>query len=804
MAGSQLKQLKAALRENGLTGQTNVKRKGKSSKKAPSDTRRDDREEKIQKIREQFNPFEIKVNRNKTETNGRFIKGAQGKPGISKQIGEDQRKAAWEAAKANKHKSGLLRDRRFGENDASLNPEEKMLERFTRERQLQSSKTNLYNLDDESDEDDDEGLTHYGKSLSLKDDFQEDDLENSDDEFMRPKKRQLEVDDLDANAGSEEPAPKKKTKAEVMKEVIAKSKYYKEQRQMAQERREGQIEELDDEYADVLQELGSIPKTKAPAFSAPKDPKAINYEQSVRELNMERRAAPADRTKTEEELKKEWEEKQKELEQARLRRMQGEDYGAEKGPDELDDDFWGEASGDDADGFAVDNSDAQAEESSGESDHEAKSFTSSKNKVSCPQNLEELHTQLENVPLKDTLAHIKKVVDLYSPRFQAGNKEKLAVFTIVIFQHILYLSESEHVNDDEFSEVQESLISTLKKLSEKFPTELTEFLREQIKDIQERTTKTISGDDEYPLISDLVFYGLVGMLYSTSDHYHLVVTPSLILMGQTLEQLKYDTLNLIVAGTFVSDIVLHYQRIAKRYIPEVTFFLQKALLSLSPKDIKHYSIGAKPDVRLPLKKKLSGKDAELRITDVERELKESHKEALFKKIISVIEYALDTWKEKTAFIEIANPFIVILTELQASYPELKQVSQLLEKFTRLLKFAKDERKPLDLQSHKKLAIATYAPKFEENFNPEKKSYDHDRQRQEVNKMRHQIKQERKIAMREVRKDTRFEARQQIQEKKDQYDAYHSKMASIYNSINTTEGAEKNAYDREKKARKNKK
>lgn len=800
MAGSQLKQLKAALRENGLTGQTNVKRKGKTSKRAPSDTRRDDMEEKIQMIREQFNPFEIKVNKKKTQENGRFVKGAQGKPGISKQVGEDQRKAAWEARKASKNKSGVLRDRRFGENDTSLNPEEKMLERFTRERQMQSSKTSLFNLDD--DESDDEGLTHYGKSLSLKDDFQEDDLENSDDEFLRPKKRALEIDDRDEDDEEEPVVPKKKTKAEVMKEVMAKSKFYKQQRQAAQEEREGQIEELDDEFADVLQALGTVPKTKPPVFEAPKDPNAINYEQSVRELNMDRRAAPADRTKTEEELKKEWNAKQKELEEARLRRMQGDDYGADKGPDELDDDFWGENSEDEAEGFAVEGSDA--EEDDQESEEETTRFPASKNKVACPQTLEELHSQLEQVSLKDTPKHVEKIITLYSPRLQAGNKEKLAVFTTVVFQHILYLSESEEVDSESFKEVQELLIAKLKKLSEKFNTELTEFLREKIKEIQERITETLTGADEYPMISDLVFFALIGMLYSTSDHYHLVVTPSLILMGETLEQLKYNSLNLIIAGTFISNTILNYQRIAKRYIPEVTYFLQKALLSIAPVDISDNAITAKPDVRLPLRKKLGDTTKTLRICDVDRELKESHKEALFGKIISVLEIALDNWKEKTALIEISQPFRIILSKYQESYPEHKQLSQLLDKFIRLQKFAKDERKPLTLQTHKKVAIATYAPKFEENYNPEKKSYDHDRQRQEVSKMRHQIKQERKIALRELRKDTRFEARQQIKEKKDEYDAYHSKMARILNSINTVEGAEKNAYDRERKSRKGKK
>lgn len=45
-----------------------------------------------------------------------------------------------------------------------MTPEERMLERFTRERQRES-KGNLFNLEEEDD------LTHYGQSLSKLDDF---------------------------------------------------------------------------------------------------------------------------------------------------------------------------------------------------------------------------------------------------------------------------------------------------------------------------------------------------------------------------------------------------------------------------------------------------------------------------------------------------------------------------------------------------------------------------------------------------------------------------------------------------------
>jgi nucleolar protein 14 len=61
------------------------------------------------------------------------------------------------------HAGGIM-DRRFGENDPSMSLEERMLERFTKERQ-RSSKNSVFNLEDEDE------LTHYGQSLSNLDDF---------------------------------------------------------------------------------------------------------------------------------------------------------------------------------------------------------------------------------------------------------------------------------------------------------------------------------------------------------------------------------------------------------------------------------------------------------------------------------------------------------------------------------------------------------------------------------------------------------------------------------------------------------
>jgi nucleolar protein 14 len=70
---------------------------------------------------------------------------------------------------------GGVVDKRFGENDPSLSLEERMLERFTKERQ-RASKGTIFNLEGE------EQLTHYGQSLSNLDDFDDVGLPMDEDE----------------------------------------------------------------------------------------------------------------------------------------------------------------------------------------------------------------------------------------------------------------------------------------------------------------------------------------------------------------------------------------------------------------------------------------------------------------------------------------------------------------------------------------------------------------------------------------------------------------------------------------------
>ncbi|KAI8065864.1 nucleolar protein 14 [Gongronella butleri] len=351
--GSALKRLRASLSTAGVLGQQSKASRSKKDRKKgkPSEVGKNDYQAKLDLIRAEFNQYEIKTNRPKFDVIGRKVKGSAGRPTMSKQIGEENRKKTLLVEMRNKNRTGGIIDKRFGENNPNLTPEEKMLERFTRERQRSArSAPSMFNLDDE---DEDVNLTHYGQSLADMDDFDDTGLGVSDDEDAGQLDKSV-VDKMHFGGfGDEEndeaQGDRPKSKHEVMKELIAKSKMHKYERQLAKQEDDELREQLDDDMGELHALLKADNKRKplpsqsnlfarseAEKKEAGQDEKADEYEdydKMLLDLASDRRARASDRTKTEEELAMEEKEKLEKAERARKRRMEGLDSASEDDDD---------------------------------------------------------------------------------------------------------------------------------------------------------------------------------------------------------------------------------------------------------------------------------------------------------------------------------------------------------------------------------------------------------------------------------------------------------------------------------------
>ena len=364
MPPSQLKQLKASLRDKGLVGPQKSKKQKKLAAKDAGN--RQKRNTALQDIRDRFNPFEVKApaRREKFEVatvkDARSTRNAQGRLGVTKGLGEERRRATLLKEIQSRNKVGQIVDRRFGENNPTMTPEQRAAERFARQSERQLKKKSIFNLEDEADEN--VQLTHMGRSLTFgetgtQDDFKADAQPLSDEgtdvleegsalgeEFERPLKRprlsESEAAEIEDDNGLLLPE-RKKSKQEVMKEVIAKSKLYRYERQQAKEDDDDLRAELDKALPDFLESMRNYRKSPPPAPLVEQSAATMNpdraallagksrqeaeseYNERVRQMAMDKRSKPSTRTKTDEEKGREEAARLEDLEEKRMRRMQG-------------------------------------------------------------------------------------------------------------------------------------------------------------------------------------------------------------------------------------------------------------------------------------------------------------------------------------------------------------------------------------------------------------------------------------------------------------------------------------------------
>lgn len=740
-----------------------------------------------------------------------------------------------------RNKTGGIIDRRIGENDPNMSLEDKMMERFTREKSRKKG-AGLFDLEDD-DVEEELQLTHLGQTLDFEgehDDFDAGSLSGGSDDEGRPRKlkrRREDGEDTDVSDEEGEDQPeRKKSKAEVMKEVMAKSKLHKYERQQAKEDDEDLREKLDSDMHDMLSLLRGIKKPtphvaegvdSALGAMNPERMALMNdeakaraekeYDRRLNEMKLDKRAAPTTRTKTDDEKAKEEAEKLKKLEEKRMRRMRGEEVSSDEEEQQQmdivapqgDDDVlpydaaeFGFADAyaglrppgvDDEDDFVIDDdlvasgSDVGNEdvmsmsgsepESSDEEDGEPeineeeeedefvrgilgktdeerakekeenakKALETQASKLSytypCPRSHQELLAVLKGVSAADTPTVVQRIRALYHPQLSAANREKMADFCPALVDHISYLALQKPAPP---LLAIETLIRHLHSLSRTFAIDVAKGFRIHIENMLK--SSTISP-------GDLVILTAISTIYPTSDHFHQVVTPAITIMARWLGLTTPQTPQELVTGAYLGTLILRYQALARRYVPELVRFTTLAL--------KHRSTA--PDVL-----------------------------ALH---INNMSAMADLWSRTPAFTEIFTP--AALSALQSVGKPGKKAAQHLSIH---LAHAKQGRRPQQLHRWRPLPIKSSVPKFEEGFNPDK-HYDPDMERREAAKLKVEYRREKKGAMRELRKDASFIAREKLREKKEKDAAYEAKYKRLVAEIQGEEGAEKNAYERERKARK---
>lgn len=917
MPASQLKRLKASLREQGIVGpqQSKKQKKNHAKDERGRNEKRLQRGAALESIREQFNPFQFKTNArgpkfDVTTAKPEKKKGILGRPGMAKALGEERRKETLLVEMQRRNRVGGIFDRRFGEGDPSMTPETAAAQRFALEKQRAHKKSNIFDLEDDEDPAQGVSLTHAGKSLNfdasgeLLDDFDEDFSDSGSnmsdlEEHNRKRLKRLRDQVAAQEEGDEEEPERKKTKKEVMEEVIAKSKMHKYERQAAKEDDEDLRLALDKETADIrrlllgdhrqrqMEQLQNDPKIASLA-GVDKDAFEKEYDLAVRKMVADKRAKPTTRTKTEEQILEEHSRRLRELEHKRLRRMNGEvvsdsdegEEAEEEGPDDAredsrepaveiirddgeDVDFGlgrgikarptaAELGFDDEDDFLIDDNlvasgsdleDLDDDDAFDESDDEAPAIddeeddeftkgllteTETKDAIfnqskkgqpaystedglpftfPCPQSHSEFLDLIKDIPLPKLPTVIQRIRALYHPKLLSANKEKLGNFSKVLVQHIASMGS---MSGEDVHAALEMLIRHVHSLAKMFPIEIGQEFRSYLEDMTEQRPLALQLGDLYVLTA-------IGSIFPTSDHFHQVVTPAMLSMGRFLGQKIPDSLADYATGTYLATVALQYQKLSRRYVPEVMNWTLNTICALAPVQAKG-QLGFFPvhqpssDIRTKGAQKVTVRKPRSEDCQATKDQDSSAgakglKVALLSTNVSILLGASETWVGKASFYETFEPAVKVLKHLTSkpNRPHLPQAllaeaERVTTHLSRALQVATLSRRPLELHHHRSLAIKTFVPKFEDDFDPDK-HYDPDRDRADMAKLKAEHKKERKGAMRELRKDANFVAREKLRLKKEKDAAYEKKYKRLVSEIQGEEGHESKVYEKEKAARK---
>nr|CAG8492247.1 10946_t:CDS:10 [Entrophospora candida] len=656
---------------------------------------------------------------------GRKIKSVQGRPGQKKQIGIE------------KVSIGGFIDKRFGENDPTMSLEEKMLKRFTKERQKTVSNVHFGGFDDKNQ-----------------------------DEFQKHKK----------------------SKNEVMKEIIAKSKVYKYERQLEKERDDHTRDQLDREFANIRQLLVASNKSesdknnshsssqnkskekesvvnqkvkKKELLSDEKLKKDQEYDKLIHELAFEKRGRPTDRTKSEEEIALEEKEKLEKLERARKRRMEGLSSNSDS----------------DSDDFSLN--------------------TSKKNNS-------------RNKKQKRVPAFLPVLIDYVLLRAQ----EPTIPIQLInkLFAHIYdFAHKSPEVATKYFIEkitmFENNLMKGLRLLSVN----------------SSKKPKNALSTSLFPSSSELFLLKILSLIFPTSDFHHPVVTPSMLLMCQYLTICPIYNGKDLVSGLFICNLIYEYQKLSQRIVPEALNFLYSSLVYLAPANtfksldsipglFPTNSYRNSPIIHLQIKDATNLDKSKLPQLNFFKLLNHNKDEediydndkfrvSLLLGILSLIKQYAKLYSSTTAFIELFHPVIEILSTYfsidKFSNFVKDKINQLKETLERMERFSRESRKPLELQHHRPIPLPTFIPKFHENYSIDKKCRDTGRDQASFNKLKSQHKKERKGAIRELRKDSQFIARQKIGKIREKDMAYKNKIKNIMGILEVEQG-EKKAYEKAKK------
>lgn len=386
------------------------------------------------------------------------------------------------------------------------------------------------------------------------------------------------------------------------------------------------------------------------------------------------------------------------------------------------------------------------------------------------------------------------------PSLAVGNKLKLQK----LFGFLLeYIGELATRSPPELTTV-DKLIPELYALCQMFPeaacTAMQSILGDAGHSVEEALE--VKGHVAFPALDMLIYLKVTALLFPASDFRHPVTTPALLYISQALSKCPVRSLQDVTSGLVLCCLAVEYVSFSKRFLPELVNFLSGTLhLAVQDKTSLGYTVvppfraSGKLSDLLVLSdsescKSWSKKSLPLSSTqhlDLKNDLdRDHHRLMCLSTCLDLVKRCCLLYKDLISFTYIFQPIRTLLSKhLSAqTLPELLQ--ELHSEILETISGAPVTHSRLVLEKKKPIPLKLLTPKIVEVLDYGKKRGSN-REEREKERLKHKYKKEFKGALREIRKDSRFLAREKLNEVMNRDAERKRKVKELFGSLATQEG-----------------
>lgn len=198
-----------------------------------------------------------------------------------------------------------------------------------------------------------------------------------------------------------------------------------------------------------------------------------------------------------------------------------------------------------------------------------------------PNKYDELKKLLSNRSAEHQSVIMERMIKCNHPKVEPANKDRMVPLFAFMLQHLNDVaSNTSEKNASECFAILERLAPYFYDLSHLNPTETSNCFLEVIK---EKQSDYRNNEKQYPSLDTLVFLKLASHLYSTSDFRHPIITPIFVFISQMLSKCRVTNRSDIAIGLYLVTIIIDYTQLSKRFLPAAINFLTGVLYLSSPK-----------------------------------------------------------------------------------------------------------------------------------------------------------------------------------------------------------------------------